>query len=409
VRAENAAGSHPAAPGAADAKLESEPQPPEGVDLQKLRWTDGDAVVPLPGGGTAQLTLDEALQKTSAKLLQSARALGGAVVVVHAPTGRVLVWTDRTRNGPGNGELLRDATLPSGSLFKLVTTAALLEKGRVNLSQRVCSSGGMHGIERRHLEPPKEGAVCSTFGQALGHSRNAVFAQLVTARLMRSDLVEMSERFGFGSALPFAVPVRLGTCSVPYGDLEVARTATGFQRTTLSPLGALALAYTVATGGERTQFEIIASAGDYTAPPTRRSLGRVLDARVAARLRRMMEVTVSSGTSLEAFTDPSGTPYLRNMRVAGKTGTLQPKKGGPTTSWFVGFAPSTSPEILVSVVLRNGAVWHRKANEVARDVLRAYFAARGRPGITPPDENSAGGEPESVARTASRTDVSKRR
>jgi hypothetical protein len=32
----------------------------------------------------------------------------------------------------------------------------------------------------------------------------------------------------------------------------------------------------------------------------------------------------------------------------------------------------------------NPAKWHRKANEVARDLLRTYFAARGARGVTSP-------------------------
>jgi hypothetical protein len=43
----------------------------------------------------------------------------------------------------------------------------------------------------------------------------------------------------------------------------------------------------------------------------------------------------------------------------------------------------------VSVLLENGGVWRRKAAEVARDVLRSYFAARRAPGVKPPVELAA--------------------
>ncbi len=56
-----------------------------------------------------------------------------------------------------------------------------------------------------------------------------------------------------------------------------------------------------------------------------------------------------------------------------------------TTSWFVGFAPAESPRLIVSVLLQNGAVWRRKAAEVARDLMRFYFLQRGATGITMPD------------------------
>jgi cell division protein FtsI/penicillin-binding protein 2 len=99
----------------------------------------------------------------------------------------------------------------------------------------------------------------------------------------------------------------------------------------------------------------------------------------------MMESTIHSGTSRETFTDALGKAYLGDVRAAGKTGTLQPERTGPLTSWFIAFAPSRSPRVALSVLLENGDGWRRKANEVGRDVLRAYFAARGYRGITKPD------------------------
>jgi cell division protein FtsI/penicillin-binding protein 2 len=77
---------------------------------------------------------------------------------------------------------------------------------------------------------------------------------------------------------------------------------------------------------------------------------------------------------------------LPGVRVAGKTGTLKPSDSDGAASWFVGFAPSRAPRVAVSVLLDNGPVWRRKAAEVARDVLRSYFAARGARGIETPTE-----------------------
>jgi cell division protein FtsI/penicillin-binding protein 2 len=93
-------------------------------------------------------------------------------------------------------------------------------------------------------------------------------------------------------------------------------------------------------------------------------------------------VTVHSGTARAAFTDAGGKNALPGIRVAGKTGTLRPEASANTTSWFVGFAPSRDPEIALSVLLNNGQVWHNRAAEVARDVLRAYFHERHTPGVT---------------------------
>ena len=361
-------------------------QAPE-VDMRRISFSPDGAEAPLSGSSErARLTLDSPLQRTASRLLARANPVAGSVVAVDVPTGRVLVWSERRRSSGQPGSVLLDTQAPAASLFKIVTTAALLEKAGIPPATRVCAKGAQHSIEREHLDPPARGdsALCAPFGQALGHSRNAVFAQLATRHLLRADLQDMADQFGFNGPLPFVGSLPMGTVSLPYNDLEFARAAAGFVGSELSPLGALSLAYVVAAGGQAVQLEVVAEAGEYRAPKRRRVVGRVMSAWTARQLRRMMEVTVHSGTSLEAFSDPKGQSYLGGIRVAGKTGTLQPSATAPTTSWFVGFAPSRHPKIVVSVLLQNGKVWRRKANEVARDLLRAYFADRGWRGVTHP-------------------------
>lgn len=348
-------------------------EPPR-VDLRHISVGDGVATAPMAGGGTAELTLEPGLQRAAERLLANAAPAAGAVIAIEARTGRVLAWAEHGAAHPG--DVLLERLAPSASVFKIVTTAALLEHSPVSPTDRVCYQGGLHAVERRHLRAPRGGpdVMCTHFGLALGHSINAIYAQLVTRYLMRDDLVTTAERVGFNRDVPFDAPVRLGTIAVPYNDLEFARTATGFVDSTLSPLGATWLAYAVASGGRAVHPHIVRRAGDWRVPERREIVGRVFQPRTARILRRMMEVTVNSGTSLHAFTDDSNKSYLPGVQVAGKTGTLRPSRHDPTTSWFVGFAPSARPRIVVGVMLQNGPVWRRKANEVARDVLRVWFS-----------------------------------
>jgi peptidoglycan glycosyltransferase len=359
------------AAGSDEPKREAPLLPPP-VNLARTKHEGGQVLAATSNGGWAELTLDAGLEREAQRLLAGADPIAGAIVAVDLRTGRILVWAERSK--AGGGSIVTAAVAPAASVFKLVTTTALYERGELTPSYRVCVSGGLRGIERTHLEPPHGGDVsCGPFFQALGHSRNAVFAQLATRNLMRIDLVEIGERLGFNGEIPFDFPVKLGTLEVPYNDLEFARTAAGFRGSTLSPLGGAFLASVIAHGGLAPRLRIVRRAGDYAAPSTLETTGRVMGSTTAIRLGKMMEVTVESGTAFGAFHDEDGHSLLGRVRVAGKTGTLRPETRSATTSWFIGFAPSRSPRIAVSVLLQNGESYRRKAAEVARDVLRLYF------------------------------------
>jgi penicillin-binding protein A len=375
---------------AAAALLVAAPVRPAGqatLDLTRKRLLPTGYAAPI-GSSTAQLTLDPGLQHDAERLLLDANPVAGAVVVVDARRGRVLVWAERRREGRG-ASVITTARAPAASVFKLVTTAALYETAKLTPSERVCIAGGSRAIERRHLDPPRDGDIrCAPFFQALGHSKNAVYAQLATHRLLRNDLIETAERIGFNGTVPFDFPVPVGTLDVPYNDLEFARTAAGFRGTTLTPLGGAYLAGVIANGGISPQFRIVAAIDGESVNAAEDIPQRVMGSTTAHRLERMMEVTVESGTARSAFHDDLGNPLLGRIAVAGKTGTLHPSEStrDGAASWFIGFAPARSPTVIVSVLLENGGVWRRKAAEVARDVLRSYFSARGIAGVRPPLE-----------------------
>jgi peptidoglycan glycosyltransferase len=374
------------------------PAPAPHVKLNTVRIESGAALATLSNGETAKLTLDAELQAAAARLIAGAQPLAGAVVMLDVATGRVLALQSFQRRGapPGNPLL---AAAPAASLFKLVTTAALFEHSEVQPNTQVCFNGGERQIERRHLDrPAQKDARCARFASALGHSWNAVYAQLATEHLMRDELLATAEGFGFNSDLNFDVAASFGSVSLPYNDLEFARAAAGFRGSMLTPLGAAQLTYGIALGGRPARMRLIASAPNLDVPRGREWLDRFMSANAAWRLTRMMEVTVHGGTSLSAFTQEDGSSYLGSIRVAGKTGTLRPSANAPTTSWFTGFAPSREPKVVVTVMLQNGEVWREKANQVARDLLRFYFA--GKPGVTSPFENNDAAELQVSSRDA---------
>jgi penicillin-binding protein A len=335
------------------------------------------AVTTAPHGAS---TLDASLERAAERLLRGAKPVEGAIVAVEPKSGRVLAFRALSSGG-SSFDVLTQARLPAASLFKVVTTTALFENTAVGLQDQVCINGGVHGIERRHLDPARgPGAECGRFAWALGHSKNAVFAQLATHALTREQLLKTAERLGFNAKLSLdegEAQAELGKLTLPYNDLEFARAAAGFQGSSLSPLGAAYLMTLVARGGAPIGLRLHEPIADADAPASLPQLAP-FSSKTAQRLTRMLEVTVETGTSRAAFTAPDGKRYLPGIRVAGKTGTLRPEQSDDTmTSWFVGFAPSRSPEIVVTVMLVNGHTYRRKANELARDLLRTYFRAHG--------------------------------
>lgn len=358
------------------------PRPPP-ISLDSLSVKDEAVTAETTDGRLATLTLSPTLQRATQRLLAAAHPKSGAVVAVDPVHGRVLAWVGVRGNDPAP-RFPAEALVPAASLFKLVTTTALLERF-VPANRTVCIQGGSGAVRREHLRRPMEGrALCAPFREALGRSRNAVFAQLATRYLSPNALTSTARGFGFGADVPADITAKMGELDLPSGDLPFARAAAGFVGSTLSPVGAAHMATTVATLGRALRLRLVEQVGEYRAPRGAEVAYRAMREGTARELTRMMEVTVVSGTSREVFADDSGASLLGDVRVAGKTGTLQGDPGSPVTSWFIGFAPSRNPKIAVSVLLENGTGWREKANEVGRDVLRAFFAARGARGVTSP-------------------------
>jgi penicillin-binding protein 2 len=79
---------------------------------------------------------------------------------------------------------------------------------------------------------------------------------------------------------------------------------------------------------------------------------------------------------------------LSGIEVSGKTGTAEAAERKPGVSdqvakwlkedhaWFIGFAPSRKPEIVVTVFLEHGHSGGKVAAPVAMRVFKGYFAKR---------------------------------
>ncbi|MEM1029500.1 MAG: penicillin-binding transpeptidase domain-containing protein [Myxococcota bacterium] len=361
--------------------------PPALTDVALAHIDDREEVITAPAHGTrvAELTLDPMYQRAATSILRRGNVYEAAVVMTEVATGRVLVWSSYNHGRPR--DLAAAPIGPSASLFKIVTGTALVEAG-VPLSQKHCYRGGRSGITARLLEPDeRRDKYCATLGMAMGRSLNVVFGRLAQKHLDPDGLETVARRLGYGRDIPFDVPVTPSAVDMPDDALEFARTAAGFWHTTLSPFQATNLALTVASEGQMVRQRIVARVVEedgrviYDAPTERQVLTRVLDERTAWAVARMMEQTVAQGTSFKTFHDRAGRPFIPDVRIAGKTGTLEEKKTGTLFTWWTGFAPADAPEVAISAIVLNRGAWHIKGTHVASDMLRIYFADKGRKGV----------------------------
>jgi cell division protein FtsI/penicillin-binding protein 2 len=305
-------------------------------------------------------------------------------------SGELLVYASQVREGTPFDVNVR-AEAPAASIFKIITAASLLETPTLNARSEQCYRGGGQSRIRAAdlLEDPRRDHVCASLGSALGRSLNIVFGRMAQRYLTPRSLLQTAEAFGFGSPIPFDVPSEAPGIDLPAEPLEFARAAAGFWHTTLSPLAAVSIAQTVALGGLTLRPRIVRAlrAGDQltwqaSAEPV--PLRRALPEARALELNKMMRETVTSGSAMRSFRDPRGRPYLGEVRVAGKTGTLSRSEQNRYYTWFVGFAPAEQPRVAVATLVVNTPIWRLKAPQLARDVLRAYFAEQKAPGVTAP-------------------------
>jgi cell division protein FtsI/penicillin-binding protein 2 len=347
------------------------PAPPEPI-LSEMRLDKslGRYVAPY-GNGTAILTIDPRLQARLERTLASWTVPWGATVLLDPATGRVIAMAEHAESDPRlRGGVLR-ARPPAASIFKIVTAAALLERG-VDPQESVCFHGGQHKLSPGLLEDdPRRDRVCMNLERAFGHSANVVFAKLADRTLAPAELRAEAERFFFNGSIPFDGAIEPSRAQVPEDRFGMANTAAGFGEVRMSPLHGALLAAVVANGGLLAPPRLVEAAEGEMAPAVREPV-RILDEEIAARLGDMMRATVDEGTGRRVFRRPSGA--LRGVSVAGKTGSLFDRAPFRDWSWFVGYAPADNPRVVVATVIMNGPKWRVRAPWVAREALEAWFA-----------------------------------
>ena len=322
-------------------------------------------------GMNITLTINNEIQASLERELNNAvtkynpdRAIG---IVMDPDNGEILAMSARPNFSPNNyqdyslEEINRNlpiwATYEPGSTFKIITLAAALEEGKVDLDKDTYNDSGSIKVENATLHCWKHGGHGhETFLQVVENSCNPGFVVL-GQRLGKNKLFEYIDKFGFGKKTGIDLNGE-GTGIIfdlnKVGPVELATTAFG-QGVSVTPIQQITAVSAAINGGKLYKPYIVKSINE---PETntviqenKKTLVRqVISEKTSAEVRRALESVVANGSGRTA--------YIDGYRVGGKTGTAQKVENGHYLDnnyilSFIGFLPADDPQVVVYVAVDN--------------------------------------------------------
>ncbi len=360
-------------------------------------------------GNDLRLTIDLDLQMAAEVALGDRT---GAVVALDPRSGEVLAMASQPDFDPNDfarridheqwDRLMKDPEKPllnkaiqshlaPGSVFKIVTASAALETGTIRPDYTIQCPGAVtiygHTFHDWVWEKHKgHGSV--DLHRAIVQSCDVYFYTL--GKLLGIDkLAYFAKHLGLGARTGVDLPGEdAGLVPSPewvqkafkrkWWAGETISVAIGQGAVAVTPIQLAYMIGGVASGGVFHRPHLVfrdqlLALGQSPLEDAVRSFP-LSESTVAEVTRGMWGVVNEGGTGASA--------RIAGLDIAGKTGTAQVvsvslRESGHSSAfknnaWFVGYAPSTSPEIVVAVLVMRGE-HSAVAAPVARDVIKAYF------------------------------------
>ena len=323
-------------------------------------------------GSDIVLTIDAKLSEAALSALGS---YDGAVVVMNYKTGEILASVSSPTfdpedmslflEGGGESELVNRAFVgqyPPGSIFKLITAAAMIEddmtdftttcEGSIELQGQTITCWSEHG----HID----------LSGAIEHSCNIYFAE--AARVLGSRKIEETANdFLFNREMLFDdVIIGRSVYEQTNDPVNLSWSAIGQYHDLITPLHACMIVSSIANDGVMMEPKLLLQVMDGT------TLTHSMQQKVAARpmsdtslLKEMMIKCVQSGTGTRAA--------VSGYTVAGKTGTAEVSGEGENDAhaWFVGFIDDDEHPIAIAVVMERAGSGSSHAAPAAGEVFQA--------------------------------------
>jgi len=324
---------------------------------------------PARDGYHVVLTVDQGIQhvveREADALVEKYQPESVQIVVMRPSTGEILGMTSRPTFDPNQRKTfeagsVKDRPLADiyepGSTFKIVTVAAGLNEGVVDLNSTFFCENGEMFYGGSSLKDHEAYGMLS-LREIVAKSSNIGIAKLAI-QLGEEKVYEYARLFGFGQKTQKGegiLPGEEGGLLRPtkkWSKLSITRIPMGYEvaATNLQ----MALAYgTIANGGKRMEPRIIKAVVDRDNRVVLQFLPKVVCQAVkpdaAAKMVEALRGVVSDAGTAEGAQVPG-------YEVAGKTGTAKKVVQGDYAkdkyrSSFIGFLPADKPEFLVSIMV----------------------------------------------------------
>jgi penicillin-binding protein 2 len=361
------------------------------------------ANIPAKQSQNVHTTLDMDLQEIVEKALGNRL---GAVVVLDVSNGNILAmashpsydlnrlsqrmspqeWNAILRD-PGDPLVNRAAqsAFPPGSVFKVVSYAAAVEKGGMSANTLFNDPGYWDGLGENFRKYcwtwaiTKKGHGTISLSMALTESCDVAFYQVGQRldKLDRNLLPSFARAFGFGATTGFELSETAGNVPDPntgaWRPGDPINLVIGQGALLTSPLQIADVMAAIANGGTLYEPHIVARVSslvdrsEKVFPPKARGKLPVAPATLTSIRNALKLVT----------THPQGTAYTAfrgsKVIVAGKTGTAEVFKEGEPHSWFAGYAPADNPKIAMAVIAEHGGEGSKTAAPIFREIAEKWL------------------------------------
>lgn len=359
-------------------------------------------ILPDPGKNLT-LSIDKQLQEKAVEIFEEKVGSNtkGAIIATDPKNGEILllysspsfnnnIFNDQNKekellkiiNDSINQPLLNrgiSGLYPPGSTFKIVTSTAGLEEGKITPSTLINDPGVIivNGFKFANWYFTSTGGTEGEVNlkKALARSVDTYFYK-VGEMVGAENLIKWIKEFGldekFGIDLPSEMP---GFIATPEWKLEnrnerwflgnTYHLSIGQGDIDITPLAVNLITGTIANGGKICRPRMLRIGAENTPYEAECRQLPIKKENIEAIKRGLIAVCSPGGTA-GSF---SALPFT----TACKTGTAETGDGKTTHAWFTVFAPIEDPQIVLTVLVERGGEGSSVSAPIAKEILREYF------------------------------------